>query len=443
MNVSMLLREYAEARSREAARTAPDPTAEVAALVAAVRRRRAVRAGGVVSGAVAAVVAGALAVHGGSPPVLPAEPTPRTSVAPTPAPGALPEAPPVTDGMLEAAGPGWSLVTYVAAPGPDDAGHEPGAPAGLYLMDPRGELHRVPTDVALTADAPWLDAPMARLVDWLPGTTLVLMVRGLASADAATGHVVVDLRDGRAVLELDAPQNTASTVTFVKDGTTDLLIRRDGPLDEYPGSAEIARVRLDGTTVALVEPFEGSSGVLSQDGTLLAVGDRNGGRVLDAGTLAEVRALPAPPGTSGGCLPAGWLGHEALLFCGSSDDGYGTLWLDAVDGVRDLTGPVVENPRFSVVVGDHLVVLDYRGDLTSVARDGSTRSLPDPGLLLGTGTVAGGRVVVHAGDFSDTSSRDVVAVDPFTGDRTVLLRPAEGAVARAVTIPDGAVPARP
>lgn len=345
-----------------------------------VRRARAGRVGLVAGGALVAcglVAGGALAVTqvdrtpaaSGSevgvdrPPAVVAEPTtpatPRVLGTVTEGPG-LPAAQPLLEGMLEAAGPGWSLVQFEARE-IDDA-------TFVYLMGPDGTLYEVPTAIGARS---WFLDPW--VLDWLEGTSLVI-ANGAWSGDAE----VVDLLTGRRLLtvpsRLEGHPEAMRSIAFVGDGTTDLVASWtwsgvDGVLTEH-----VVRLGLDGVERAVAElPLARGAGyeapLLSDDGERLVLNDAAGPRIVASTDFRELTAVPAPdPADAAACAAVRWLGEDALLLRCVLDDASTTeLWLGPLSG----EGPVRLAEGYGVTalaVGDGLV-LGRAGELASSAPD--------------------------------------------------------------------------
>jgi len=185
------------------------------------------------------------------------------------------------------------------------------------------------TDSTLSADATYLIAPDGtrfelpdlgdvRLDQWLPGTSLALAHE---FSDAGTRVVEVDLETGQVTrpVDLDALRQDSgleapgASVTFVGDGTTDLLVSVS---TQTAGVVE--RITVDGQVLVRVEqPWR--TLIPSPDGRqLLAFGAAGHPVVVDAATLAVV-ADPADPGDS--CTTWSWIdAGRWLARCLSASD---------------------------------------------------------------------------------------------------------------------------
>ncbi len=239
----------------------------------------------------------------------------------------LPPAQPLVEGMLEAADTGWSLVQLDAVAVEDRT--------FFYLMDPESTLFEVPTPFS---GASWIRDP--ELVDWLPGTRLVLM-RWSYQHEAA----VVDILTGERILTvpfgLQGHEYAQFNGTFVKDGTTDLVVSWDWSTPAGgPSGERVVRLGLDGIERAAIDvspPFDEYVGpLLSDDGTRLAVAGDPGVRILDADDFSQVGTIQLPDGrASSDCGPVHWLGADAVLLgCDSpaSTTFALDLWAAPVDG---------------------------------------------------------------------------------------------------------------
>lgn len=266
----------------------------------------------------------------------------------------LPPAEPLVEGMLEAADAGWSLVQLDAVTVDDRT--------FFYLVDPEGTLFEVPSPLSATS---WIRDP--DLVDWLPGTRLVLM-RWSFQHEAA----VVDLLTGERVLTvpsgLQGHEYAHFNGTFVKDGTTDVMVSWDWSTPGAgPSGERVARLGLDGVERATSDvappPFGEYPGpLLSDGGRRLAVTGEPGVRILDARDLSQVGTIQLPEGrVSSECGPVHWLGADAVLLgCDSpvSDTFALDLWVAPVDGgelvqvAADVSGSVWATEDGLVLVDD-------------------------------------------------------------------------------------------
>lgn len=431
----------------------PEPTAEVLAaevrrVTAQVRRRRATRAAGLVVGAAAAVVIGAIGVQAldapaPAPPAQTGTPSPTSERVPTEEPvpeptGAplgevtehplLPAASALREGMLEASTDDWRLVTY-----------QPRTPDGpgpvAYLMDPVGALYEVPTPLALGLSPG--DGGTTAVHDWLPGTSLVL-VGETSGAEGPTGFTVRDVLTGATVGDLTdlTGGDTFTEARFVRDGTTDVLVTRTGLAWDTVTVAGTQRTTADGAPVWTREGFTAPDlatvtrrAVLpSPDGTRLLLND-GAPRHESATDRRGQRDVPLPAG-AGECVAELWWGDaHVVLGCGATSSdrtSSGTdrteLWLVPVDAgepvlLTDDAAGVVP----LLVVDDRLVAThrdpDTEGRI-AFTRDGRETPLPSPqGAGWQPYGTIDGRVLT-----TGTADGDLVALDPWTGTASVLLR---------------------
>jgi hypothetical protein len=399
-----------------------------------IRRRRAVRVArtaGAATLAVALTVGAAFGVGqiertpvGGSPEGTDG-PGPSASGTPGPQPlgevtehSLLPDAQPLLEGMLEQAGPGWSLAQF--------ASEAIDADSLVYLVDPEGALYELPNSRGLGGS----------LHGWLPGTTLGILRTGAYVGE----YAVVDLLTGRRLLtihdELADDRPSYATVTFAQDGTTDLLVRWTRWMDE--GGRQVVRtirLGLDGeeraTTGGHVEPAVGSlvELVVSPDGTRIAVNDVAGLSIVGSDDLAQVAAV-ASPHEGVACATSTWLTDDLLAVeCATTSEGRlagptDELWLVPADGGDATLLGEVDYPRAWLVAGMTVVAaMDDEGtQMLYRARGGGSLSVLDatvPPVVTGS---AGGRLFgfdpTYEGPYADS---ELVALDPFTGDRRVLL----------------------
>lgn len=436
-----------------------------------VRARRAgfARRARVITGAAAVVVmigaATGCGLTGSEPtpaatPVQSSEPTEQPAVLGTVTEHPLlPAAEPLREGMLEAAGPGWSLVTY------DDASADGGTeahPTVLYLASPQGALYEVPTSVELLAT--WEDvggsASWPAIDDWLAGSSLVLVERA-TDLPEVSNYAVVDLLTGETLSELAAPTGLFADASFVGDGTSDLIVVWEGPGGDPTTHVErIYRTRSDGTVTADLGGFEGSQAipvVVSPDRTRMALFSVDRSWVVDLRDLTDVAALTMPhPDAPDACTGGGWLGDDVVIICPRPTDdgsiGSVDVWSAGPDGsLRQLASEVPAAPWEALVVGGRIVLREQPGDGWSqggdgwsfaLSADGKLTSLPAPGLDTRTGetVVADGRVFIHLyGSEVDRGPESLVSIDPFTGDRSVILAPVDSRTGLGVvTLSDGA-----
>lgn len=379
------------------------------------------------------------------PPSLVEEPTapatPRVLGPVTEGPG-LPAASPLLEGMLENAGPGWSLLQL------DVDADADGRRSVYYLTDPQGALYEVPTPLV---QASWYDDPT--LVGWLPGTRLVLTSwswgRELAVVDVLTGERFLSIPSG-----VQGHTSVSASAEFVDDGTTDVLVTwvwYEGPSAE-PGGRTV-RLGIDGTERATMDldgrgPLGVNQPVLSDDGTRLAFRGPEGLRVVDAADFAEVAVVPGPyPADAPACRPDRWLGDADLLVtCTVDPHGYdGRLWIAPVDGGESTR---LESEAVGSVwaVGDALVLVQQEELSTSTQEEprwgyglhrcGYDGACEDARY----GEVSASAVAVDDGTLfafeppveMNMPSVPFIAADLATGQERVLLDPGPHASVRAV-----------
>lgn len=440
-----------------------------------VRARRARPAGWAraITGAAAVVVMIGAATACG---LTPSEPTPAaTSVKssdPTKEPAVLgevtkdpllPAAEPLREGMLEAAGPGWSLVTYY-----DESAYvgTEAYPTVLYLASPEGALYEVPTPVKLLdtfEEGASASYGSPAIVDWLAGSSLVLVARSTDSPEVYD-YSVVDLLTGETVSKLETPppsNNLYAHPSFVGDGTSDLIVfwedsGGDGPTSKVE---RIYRTRSDGTVIADLGGFEASQPIpvlVSPDRTRMALFGVDRSWVVDLRDLTEVASLVTPhPDAPEACTGGAWLGDDVIFLCPTPTDDGSTknsdIWAAGLDGsLRQLASKVLADPWEALAVGGRIVLSKQPDDVWSqgpyswsfaVSADGTLTPLPAPGVdTKGATVVAEGRVFIHIGGSAvDQGPSSLVSVDPFTGDQKVILvavNPRTGL--GVVTLPDGA-----
>lgn len=295
-----------------------------------------------------------------SAPVVPAEPpavvdeptTPATPqvLGPVSDVAGLPAAEPLLEGMIEGAGPGWSLV-QLEVEGVEET-------TFLYLKDPDGVLYEIPTPLAERTW--WRDG---LIVEWLPGTRLVLVQwwrqEEFAVMDVLTGERLLTVPNA-----LEGHAHAGRSVTFVGDGTTDLLAwwawQDEGGADAQ--GSRMVRLALDGSERATAERelptnrwyFEA---IISPDGTRAVFDDPGASSIVATADLGEVGSVPSPVAADRGwCAPERWLGDEALLLdCYRSDGGDRELWIaDVGSGETTRLG---NGDGTAWAVGDGLVLV--------------------------------------------------------------------------------------
>ncbi len=375
-DLSSVLQSFAEDEARAAAAESTDPDAGTQVLVSRVSRRRRMRTGMVTTAAAAVVVVLGVGVYAvttpePNPPATP-EPLPTHSPTPTeeetpepeettepeetadPGPGSeddsrpavtahplLPDALPLVPGIFASADDGWYLVDYTT--GWLD-GAMPDPPSVLYLISPDGLRYEVP-----------VDRTTAFVTDWLEGTSLALAYSG-HGVDGAAVFGLVDLEDGREVGRYTSGPD--EELTFVGDGSTDVLVVRMIPKPRGPNSWTVERRTLDGTTVASIPPFTPKRSPqwadpfsVSPDRDRILVRDPADYRIVRMRDFAPVSLAPVleavrarVPGPGGGpqpCDPVDWFGSDRIIvscaeFSRPDDDGVSiltsSLWTVRLDG---------------------------------------------------------------------------------------------------------------
>lgn len=277
-------------------------------------------------------------------------PTPRVLGPVSDVPG-LPVAEPLLEGMIEGAGAGWSLVELEVEDVDDTT--------FLYLKDPDGTLYEIPTSLG---ERTWWRSGW--IVEWLPGTRLVLVTWG-RQAEAA----VVDVLTGERLLTipygLEGRPSAVPAVAFVGDGSTDVLVWWVWPNETGSATAGIRMVRLglDGSERGTRNwEFTGPDGwfddaAISPDGTRVALDAPGAVSVLSAGDLGDVASAAHPVAAdSGSCHVQRWLGDDSILLtCYDAGPG-GDLWVvDVGSGETTFLGHGLEVGT-AWAVGDGLVV---------------------------------------------------------------------------------------
>ncbi|MBB2924705.1 hypothetical protein [Cellulomonas cellasea] len=451
-DLAAALRGFADQERHVAAASAPDPALESGALARRVTRRRAVRAGATAVASLAVVGGIAVGVQAWDtapqPPAVPApapttsEPTPApTTPTPTPTPSPTPTAPPappptptfrdaepMAPGMLEASGAGWLLAQLEE---PVD-GEPVGSPPRLYLVSPEGRPFVVPV-VGDTTE--W------RVLDWVPGTTRVL-VHGRRTGAVA----VLDLLTG-----VRGPTLGSGTeARLVPDGSGDVLVPSvDGT---------VRRFSADGTvqSLAFSSPVfpTSATAILGPDGSAFVTNHATGPRALDADDWLEL-SMPSPyPGLPGACRVWMWVGDgEVLHECSAGGasafavPSTGTeLWLVPVGAgtPRMLTGlPPVTELGGVWRVGDRVVAGAFGWNVTEstwwdVTEGTATRLSGGGSPSLRVVGVLGDELVVTDtpyGPDGDPLPRSIVAVDPVTGAVRTLVEGEPGGLSELTVLP--------
>jgi hypothetical protein len=267
-----------------------------------------------------------------------APPTPEALSTPTVDP-LLPTAEPLTRGLLGTTDASWLMVMVMGVSDPN--GHDGRSATATYLIDPTGVRYQLP-------DLPGSDQ---YLLQWLPGTALAL---ASSTTDSGTSVVVVDLETGATTpVDLEGIAAEAGLtgvnvqVTFVGDGTTDLLVSMFG------GPSGLSERRtLDGTVTA------------SADGPA-ALTPTSGGRVLlntmtdvpqwvDPATLKPRAPVQLPDATCG--LSDWWLDATGSVLASCPDSGHyvanpdAATWRLPVEPSVPWITPVVGYPDGTVLI---------------------------------------------------------------------------------------------
>lgn len=461
-NLSDVMHGFMDAERRAAEVAAPDTTAETHALARRIGRRRAVRGAGIGIASVlvlGAVAVGVNALERAEPP-LPAKPSPSPSVTvtptpepSTPAPTSTPQAPEVpptaylTDAVPMPAGTfartneTWRLLEFGDS---TDAGVV--APTTLYLVGPDATVYTVPAPFTLQG---WT------LLDWRPGTGEVLL-----ADDSATnrGTLLVDLADG-SEREIDFRSSAWNPAQFVPDRSGDVL-----RLAASDGLRTIERVDADAQVTARTPGFSLADLPIiwstSPEGTSLVVNDARGPALYSVDSL-DPMAMDSPyPDRPDACRTWSWTSDtELLLQC--SENGASTFdqwvmasefWLVPTDGGSPTQ--VLGMPDATRVGGawrvDGRMVVSMAGVTESEATwwEWTGQALTPLGSnewpLVDVLGVQGGEIVFTESSYSREATdpyQNVVTLDPFTGDRHVLIATPPATLGTFVTRPVGQVEA--
>lgn len=467
-DLSSLLNEFAEAEGRASMATAPTVAAEAAALGSRITRRRMLRSGGTVVASAAALVVMAVGVQSltAPEPTAPADPTPSVSPEPSPSPtssrspsptptaepGAtpapepealgvtvhplLPSALPIEPGMLEAAGEGWSLVEYRDLE-PGQGEEEYLFVGALYLVSPVGERYEVPT----------ADLGTVEIVDWLPGTSRVLVES--YGSDSSTWQIR-DLTTGETLAELGSPTGPAALV----DGGDAVIAYRFAQSEASP-LGSVVRMSAAGTVEAQVASsgLDGAFGAVNPARTYVLDADPDTiPRVMKTSDLSPV-TLPPMIGDMplDNCEARQWFGDDVLLRCHSQSGpdvngvalGAASLWRVPLDGsaptMLAVTTQYTPNAP-SVIALQELWDVDGRivgrafdGRVAEITADGAIAPLPL--TVLNTAEAAGGRLLAFIWPTGSAEARrGFYSLDPFTGQGTELVPVGETGYATALTV---------
>lgn len=466
-----LLRGYAAAQERAAAASAPEPAAEVLHLAARVRRRRLVRTGSVVTGAIAAALVGAVAVYGVTrpDPIVPAPPPTESETAePAPSPTAsdeptaqptrdpgepdgvtrhalLPDVEPMTNDLWAQTDADWMLGRYTATKDEAD-GSSMESPTVLYLLAPDGTAYEVTVpEVLLPTDATMSDW---QLTDWRPGDSRAVFRAPEMPGDGGDSMaplLVIDLATGEELVSYPAWDNVV-----LLPGDRTLVVRSDGSLT-------VAQIHdRDGYHLQEIGPFDrppyvegwpGSRGwAVDPTRTQLLLETPDGTSVFDLADVKQLEMPPIPAPAQAPCQPVSWLEHNRLVVrCAELQDVGGQqevgsyLWIANLgDGsTRRLTA--AETQDDSVVaeawqVGENVVVNLMHSaplcgqEIAVVAGDGAQNVVPGTESLLVRG-VRGGLLIGETYSCDAGQYRGLVSLDVATGRVSLVLPRVEGATA--------------
>lgn len=252
----------------------------------------------------------------------------------------LPTAEPLTPGLLDTTDAAW-LIAQVDAVSDAQASADAHTATATYLISPAGVRYQLPD----------LGNSDLTLLEWLPGTPLALATD---VTDTATTVVVVDLETGYTTpVDLAGAAADAGltgvdvAVTFVGDGTTDLLVSMSGGVT---GLSE--RRALGG---ALLASADGPARLVpTPDGRALLNTQASRPQWVDPATL-QVRAQVELPDTT--CWVDGWLDPTGSVLTTCPGSGWyvanpdaATWQLPFAPSVDRGVTPVVGYPDGSVLV---------------------------------------------------------------------------------------------
>jgi len=276
----------------------------------------------------------------------------------------LPAAMVLPDGLLASTDGDWFVARFTGSDAQDAQDlPDPADVVRVYeLVSPDGDRYQI-RDVTDTG-----------LYQWLPGTVLAL---GVTTDIGERVIVVVDLETGAQVAEVRLPLVKAATradvdVTFVGDGTTDLLVTVTSAQ-----AGQMVRTTLDGTVLASLD-----------------------------GTWHD--PLPAPDGRTAVAIEpdSGWVVAIDLA----------TLHLVA----DPFPSSYCENPRW-LDARRWLVAcyLPQRDDVSYVVDGQTTRPLPVLGVVAGLAPNPDGPVLIAYGVYDEVSGFDRETVAWATADGVV------------------------
>lgn len=407
-----------------------------------------------VVGSVVSVACGAAAVLRTRAADAEPSPTPSPVASPTPSPVSTPALSDYVPPAAPSAGPevlleatdGWVLTQLST----DDESLETNWNL-LYLTSPAGDPHTVNLPVGLA---------FTDLVDWLPGTTLVILQNYEQYAeDYSLTQSVVDLTTGQSLSSYTVDKEQYVHLQFVEDGTTDVLAAM-GPRGFGDAEREahvVVRLRADGQELARSAPFvlergllEGVEGTIDEGWVLVSPGGAwvltdglGDSRLLDAATL-----LPTPlivSAETDECSNHGWLTSTQLAYSCVYRDADGqyersdvslatvggedpTVLLDSAALERRGTVLSVTQVGSVTVVGFDTHFGSDAGRTAGLYRLGNDMELVrvpgqspnrDDGLWVNAGGVADDRMIVTA--YDGTRFRSLVSVDPTTGATQTLI----------------------
>ncbi|MCB2177718.1 MAG: hypothetical protein KQH57_18060 [Actinomycetales bacterium] len=331
-----------------------------------------------------------------------APPTPEALSTPTVDP-LLPTAEPLTRGLLATTDAGWLIVKV--SPTSDRQSYDRTVTA-TYLIDPTGVRYQLP-------DLPSGDL---YLFEWLPGTALAL---ASSTTGSGTSVVVVDLETGATTpvdlggIAADAGLvNVDVLVTFVGDGTTDLLVSMS-----RGGTGLGQRRTLDGQVTASTD--EPTILVPTPGGRVLLNATTGAPQWVDPDTLT-VRAPVQLPDTT--CWVSKWLDLTGSVLATCPGSGWyvaspdaATWQLPVEPSVTWGVTPLVAYPDGTVLVRSG----DVSGPADTVRMSATTAAPVKVPVTLGRWVH--GTVVAGIADGDQTGADALVAWDSADGTTNVLV----------------------
>lgn len=341
----------------------------------------------------------------------------------------LPSADPLPAGLLATTDAGWLIATVTAWSTKEYSDDTRSADA-TYLVSPDGTRYELPDLGGVVLD------------QWLPGTSLAL---GLVLSEPEVAVEIVDLETGRAAatVDLDGLRRASGSdrpiidVTFVGDGSTDLVLTASGP----PSTTSVVeRTSLQGEVLARADTAWYQP-LPSPDGRhLLGQVAGQGPVVIDPESLSVVATPEPPPG--GECLARHWLDASRWLETCSGDAS--STWLVEGLGTESWRIPVDPQAWVQALVGTAggsvLIGVTPPGTSSAHAFRASPDTLdpidaPLTAMLLARGTtVIGTDNEVTDGESSSWWPTPMVAWDTTSDTTTTLVPvPADGGATSHVT----------